>query len=81
MYSEEGSNMIVKWTEFDSLGYQYACDHYPEANPNPKDYEKEFQGEVLDKYKPILGAPKFVVALPDGDIVTVRMDRCKIVQK
>lgn len=79
MSLEEESNMIVEWMEFDLLGYHYACVHYPEANPNPKDYEKEFHGEVLDKYKPLLRVPQFVVALPDGDIVTVRMDRCKIV--
>lgn len=57
--------MVVKWTEFDSLGFQYASEHYPE-DAKVQDFEKEYQGEVLDKYKPILGAPKFVVALPDG---------------
>ncbi len=69
--------MVVQWTEFDALAYDVASKTYPEANP--KDFEKTFEGTVIDKYHTFWGTPKFVVALADGEITTVTMDKCKIV--
>lgn len=71
--------MIVQWTEYDAFGYHIASETYPEANP--KDFEREFRGKVLDKYQTFWGTPKFVVALQNGEIKTVRMSACKIVEE
>lgn len=79
MFSETQNDMKVKWTEFDCLGYDLTRETFPEANP--QDFEKEYLGEVIETYKPLFGVPKFVVALPDGVITTVKMDVCRIVQE
>ena len=65
----------VKWTEFNQGAYMLAHETYPEADP--KDYEKTYEGEVIETYKPIIGSPRFVVALPDGEIREVKMTACK----
>lgn len=67
----------VKWTEFNSLGYQMATEN--QTAVNPKDFEKTYEGEVIDTYKPMFGSPRFVVALPDGEIREVKMTNCRIV--
>lgn len=70
--------MRVTWTEFNDAAYRYALDNYPEQ-ANPKDFEREFTGDVIDQFQTFWGTPKFVVALKDGSITTVRMTDCKIV--
>jgi len=65
----------VKWTEFNQGAYMLAQETDPTANP--KDYEKTYEGEVIETYKPIIGSPRFVVALPDGEIREVKMTACK----
>lgn len=70
--------MIVQWTEFDALGFSVAKENYPD-NADPKDFDTLFEGKVLDKYHTFWGTPKFVVALADGEIRTVPMEKCRIV--
>lgn len=70
--------MRVQWTEFNAPAYRYALDHYPEQ-ANPKDFEKNLEGNVIDQFQTFWGTPKFVVALNDGSITTVKMTDCKIV--
>ena len=65
----------VKWTEFNQGAYMLAQETDPAANP--KDYEKTYEGDVIETYKPIIGSPRFVVALPDGEIREVKMTACR----
>ena len=65
----------VKWTEFNQGAYMLAHDTNP--GTDPKDFEKTYEGEVIETYKPIIGSPRFVVALPDGEIREVKMTSCK----
>jgi len=44
---------------------------------DPRDYEKTYEGEVIETYKPMYGSPRFVVALPNGEIREVKMTACK----
>lgn len=68
----------VKWVEFNTAAYQLASDGGTYANP--KDYEKTYEGVVIETYKPIFGSPRFVVALPDGEIREVKMSACKVTE-
>lgn len=70
--------MKVRWTEFDSIGYNVARETIGDE-VNTKDFEKEYTGDVIDKYHTFWGIPKFVVAMQDGRIKTVRMDVCVMV--
>lgn len=70
--------MKVQWTEFNQLGYQFASEAYPEANP--KDFECTFEGDVIDKYHTFWGTPKFVVVKPSGEITTVAMTKCRVLE-
>lgn len=65
----------VKWTEFNQGAYMLAHETNPAADP--KDFEHDYEGEVIETYKPIIGSPRFVVALPDGEIREVKMTACK----
>ena len=44
---------------------------------DPSRFEHTYEGEVIETYKPIIGSPRFVVALPDGEIREVKMTACK----
>lgn len=68
----------VKWTEFNTMGYQLASEN--NTGVNAKDFEKTYEGEVIETYKPIIGSPRFVVALPDGEIREVKMTACKVTE-
>lgn len=70
-------NIHISWVEFDSYGYQEACKFNPAAT-NPKDFEHVFEGTVIDSYHSFLGTPRFVVILKDGNIVTRKMEGCKV---
>ena len=49
------------------------------VSANPKEFEKVFTGVVIEKYVTFWGTPKFVVALPTGEIRSVPMTDCRIV--
>ena len=65
----------VKWTEFNQGAYSLAHDNDPAVDPSS--FEKTYDGEVIETYKPMFGSPRFVVALPDGEIREVKMTACK----
>lgn len=73
--------MKVQWSEFNSCAYKEACDAMGTGVADPRDYEYEYKGEVVDKYHPIFGEPKFIVALESGDIVPVKMTQCKVLKE
>lgn len=68
----------VTWNEFDRYGYDSANELY-HGSANPKEFEKVFTGVVIEKYVTFWGTPKFVVALPTGEIRSVPMTDCRIV--
>ncbi len=68
----------VKWTEFNSAGYQVAVEKY--SGVRKEDFEKTYEGEVIDTFHPLIGTPRFVVALPDGEIKGVNMTACTITE-
>lgn len=68
----------VKWTEFNNAAYMVASEN--DKTVDPRDYEKTYEGEVIDTYKPIFGSPRFVVVLPDGKIREVKMTECRATQ-
>lgn len=43
--------------------------------------EHTYMGDVIHTYRNFFGVPKFVVALDNMEIVTVRCDRCKIIKR
>jgi len=65
----------VKWTEFNNAAYMVASEN--DKSVDPRDYEKTYEGEVIETYKPMYGSPRFVVALPNGEIREVKMTACK----
>ena len=73
-------NLYISWIEFDSYGYQEACKFNPAAT-NPKDFEHTHKGVVIDSYHSFWGIPRFVVKLEDGNIITRKMEGCKIINK
>ena len=68
----------VKWTEFNALGYQVAKENYPEARR--EHFETTYEGVVIHTYSPLIGSPRFVVALPDGEIREVKMTACRVIE-
>lgn len=60
------------------MAYRLALETYPEANP--KDFEHTYEGDVIDKYHTFWGIPKFVVAKPNGEITTVTMTDCRVLE-
>lgn len=68
----------VKWVEFNAAAYQMVRESDPMADP--KDYEKTYEGSVIETYKPIIGSPRFVVAMPDGEIREVKMTQCRVTE-
>ena len=70
--------MTVTWTEFNGMAFEEA--QRTDAMANPKDYETQFTGEVIDKYHTFWGTPKFIVALENGSLVSVPMTKCRIVK-
>lgn len=68
----------VKWVEFNQADYMMASENDPATNP--KDFEKTYEGEVIETYKPLFGSPRFVVALPDGEIREVKMTACRVTE-
>lgn len=68
----------VQWTEFNQIAYRLALETYPEANP--KDFEHTYEGNVIDKYHTFWGTPKFVVVKPNGEITTVTMTDCRVLE-
>lgn len=69
----------VRWTEFNSAGYQLATENGA-VGVDPKDFERTYEGEVIETYKPMIGSPRFVVAMPDGEIREVKMIACRVVE-
>lgn len=65
----------VKWTEFNQGAYSLA--HETDPTVDPSQFEKTYEGDVIETYKPIIGSPRFVVALPDGEIREVKMTACR----
>ena len=65
----------VKWTEFNQGAYSLA--HETDRTVDPSQFEKTYEGEVIETYKPMFGSPRFVVALPDGEIREVKMTACR----
>lgn len=68
----------VKWTEFNALGFQMAKEQYLDAKH--EDFEKTYEGEIISTYSPLIGSPRFVVALPDGEIREVKMTTCRVTE-
>ena len=68
----------VKWTEFNQQAFTLVRENFPDADP--KKYEKTYEGEVIETYKPFIGSPRFVVALPDGEIREVKMTACRVTE-
>ena len=68
----------VKWTEFNQGGYMLAHESDPMADPQV--YEKTYEGVVIETFKPIIGSPRFVVAMPDGEIREVKMTACRVTE-
>lgn len=65
----------VKWTEFNQGAYSLA--HEADPTVDPSKFEHTYEGEVIETYKPMFGSPRFVVAMPDGEIREVKMTACK----
>ncbi len=68
----------VKWTEFNQGSFMLAHENDPAIDP--KKFEKEYEGFVIETYKPMFGSPRFVVAMPDGEIREVKMTACTVTE-
>lgn len=71
--------MRVEWSEWidipSSTGGMTDVGQIPQVGNS---MEFQYEGEVIFRYRNFWGTPKFAVALDDGTIKCVSMDKCRI---
>lgn len=73
--------MRVEWSEFIDIPSATSGGMITDVNQKPivdNTMEFQYEGEVVFRYRSFWGVPKFVVALDDGTLKSVSMEKCRI---
>ena len=73
--------MIVTWEEIVQLSMLTDSNNYPLDKVDVQEYTRKYTGKVLQTYRTFWGNMRFLVLLDNGEIMSVRCTKCKVVKR